>query len=141
MLKEYNFKKEPILSPDHQETTIQTEDFHKIMRLANSSLNCSCSASMETAKITTTTESGLSGLDHHHYHDQRQFITNPQVQNYPGSEPQSIQTQLSVLLSLEPQFGCEKLRLATNTTASPLSFLSSRLSQFTKATKLFSTRD
>src|SRR3990167_1197553 len=105
MLKTYNFKKQPVFSGDYQETTIQTEDFHKIMRLANSSLNCTCGGSADLP------------------------------QQFSGSAHQD----LAVLLSLEHKFGTPKLRSAANNQGSPLSFLSSRLSQFTKATKLFST--
>src|SRR3990167_8116938 len=107
MLKTYNFKKQPVFSGDYQETTIQTEDFHKIMRLANSSLNCTCGGSADL----------------------------------PQQSSGSAHQDLAVLLSLEHKFGTPKLRSAANNQGSPLSFLSSRLSQFTKATKLFSTRD
>src|SRR3990167_9396762 len=141
MLKVYEFKSQPVFSRDFQETTIQTEDFHKIMRLANSSLNCTCSApikpSQDPAAVKITPG---SAHDRHHFQDQRQCISRD-VNNYPGSEPQSIQTQSAPALSLERAFGAGKLNDATNSNASPLSFLSSRLSQFTKATKLFSTRD
>src|SRR3990167_4842266 len=133
MLKAYNFKRQPVFSIDYQETTIQTEDFHKIMRLANSSLNCACGASADLPQLNIA-ERAPSGSVHHHYqnyNDQRQYVI-PLVQNYPGPEPQSIQTQLAMLLSLEQQFSSQKLRSAANNNASPLSFLSSRLSQFTK---------
>src|SRR3990167_3266040 len=139
MLKSYKFQSQPVFSVDYQETTIQTEDFHKIMRLANSSLNCTCASSANIPHFSTVTKEA-SGSVHNHFHDQRQYII-PHVNNFPGSEPQPIQTQLSMLLSLEQKFGSQKLRAAANNNASPLSFLSSRLSQFTKATKLFSTRD
>src|SRR3990167_901321 len=139
MLKGYVFKRPPVFSFDYQETTIQTEDFHKIMRLANSSLNCTCSASADLPQQNIA-EKASSGSLHHDFHDQRQFVI-PHAHHYQGSEPQSIQTQLSALLSLEQKFGSQKLGEAANDKASPLSFLSSRLSQFTKATKLFSTRD
>src|SRR3990167_4569444 len=102
MLRAYNLKRQPVFSIDYQETTIQTEDFHKIMRLANSSLNCTCSASADLPQQNIA-ERAPSGSVHHHlhqhhhqlYNDQRQYVT-PHVQNYPGPEPQSIQTQLSM---------------------------------------------
>src|SRR3990167_10276140 len=110
MLKGYVFKRQPVFSIDYQETTIQTEDFHKIMRLANSSLNCTCSASTDLPQQNIA-EKAPSGSIHYNqnYYYQRQYVF-PHVQYYPGPEPKSIQTQLSALLSLEQSFGSQKLR-------------------------------
>src|SRR3990167_2103637 len=140
MLKTYKLKKEPVFSEDYQETTIQTEDFHKIMRLANSYLNCP-QASEELPGLDAgrdpTNLGGETGSHHHHYHDQRQFIGS-HFHQIAGSEPQP---KLAALRSLVEQFQSSIFFGFPVCYGSPLSFLSSRLSQFTKATRIFTTRD
>ena len=154
MLKQYQFIKAPVFSPDYQETTILTEDFHKIMKLANNSLNCTfCPREGMPTEIDivipTAIESSQSRslrLSPGKVANQgmatppRQFMSARSLfclKSEPPVQPQRV-THEVFIAKFRPHIfdGLEGYQ-----DDSPLSFLSSRLSQFTKATRIFTTRD
>src|SRR3990167_755709 len=139
LLDTYLFRENPKLSPDYRRVLLLREDFENLLKLAN--------AWLQQRSKQTTTEPKVADHSGNIYicNDQRQFITNHyhQTQNKPslpenGSLPLD-ETVRPPSPAMTGSLGCFEFKQINPN--SPLSFLSSRLSQFTKATRIFTTRD
>src|SRR3990167_4308783 len=136
----YSFKEQPKISPDFQKVLLLREDFENLLKLANAWLE---QRVKETEGLRLPV--GNSG-NIYICNDQRQFITNHYHQNQVRPSVDADQATLPLaetvgLTKAAHQRSSRVFRFAQISPSSPLSFLSSRLSQFTKATRIFTTRD
>src|SRR3990167_7846644 len=140
MQQDYKFKQKPKFSTDSKEVTLLVEDFQDIMEIVHHANKESPIPGKSTPTQATTNDKVTvqqtprprcpNGPDSYFARPRQRLI--PKLWEQINSPP-------PVYDQVEPEIFEEYMTQTKNN--SPLSFLSSRLSQFTKATKLFSTRD
>src|SRR3990167_2979683 len=140
MQQDYKFKQKPKFSTDSKEVTLLVEDFQDIMEIVHHANEESPIPGKSTPTQATTNDKVTV-----------QQTPRPRCPNGPDAylarprprlQPKllkPVEIESPVYEQVEPEIFERYMDETKNN--SPLSFLSSRLSQFTKATKLFSTRD
>src|SRR3990167_1739814 len=139
MQQDYKFKQKPKFSTDSKEVTLLVEDFQDIMEIVSDVIQEFPIPGKSTPTQATTNDKVTvqqtprprcpNGPD--------TYLARPRPKLLPKFEETEIESP--VYEQVEPEIFEQFMDETKNN--SPLSFLSSRLSQFTKATKLFSTRD
>src|SRR3990167_7924369 len=139
MQQDYKFKQKPKFSTDSKEVTLLVEDFQDIMEIVSRVQQEIANPGKSTPTQATTNDKVTV-----------QQTPRPRCPNGPdtysagpgsGCQPRTTETGIEspVYEQVEPQIFERYMDETKNN--SPLSFLSSRLSQFTKATRIFTTRD
>ena len=126
----FKFRQQPQPSPNNGEITLLAEDFQDIMDIVSKSGFCTCGARTNPPKPA----SGITIITKNY--DQRTVIAP--IHNHPSAPAPPLASKECFAKSLRSNIFDS---LPSNLKASPLSFLSSRLSQFTKATRIFTTND
>src|SRR3990167_6785103 len=139
MQQDYKFKQKPKFSTDSKEVTLLVEDFQDIMEIVHHPLHDFPITGKSTPTQATTNDKVTvqqtprprcpNGPD--------TYLACPRVTYRPRLLEES--TEPPVYEQVEPEIFETYMDETKNN--SPLSFLSSRLSQFTKATRIFTTRD
>src|SRR3990167_5625337 len=135
MLQEtYNFKKKPIISSDSCQVVLLREDFENLLNLANLWLKQHAVRTPMPKKAHERTPSS----NMHNVIDLRMLLN---VES--GYQEPAPSNQLASLIGKfqPPKVYATMFKAFCPKIKYPLSFLSSRLSQFTKATRIFTTRD
>src|SRR3990167_7944252 len=136
MQQDYKFKQKPKFSTDSKEVTLLVEDFQDIMEIVSRVQQEIANPGKSTPTQATTNDKVTV-----------QQTPRPRCPNGPSTYQASpTKTYLSsapkadpVWDQVQPEIFEDYMSKTKN--YSPLSFLSSRLSQFTKATRIFTTRD
>src|SRR3990167_173535 len=139
MQQDYKFKQKPKFSTDSKEVTLLVEDFQDIMEIVSRVQQEIANPGKSTPTQATTNDKVTvqqtprprcpNGPD--------TYLARPMPKHgpkFPEETPPS-----PVYEQVEPDIFERYMDETKNN--SPLSFLSSRLSQFTKATRIFTTRD
>src|SRR3990167_8277607 len=139
MQQDYKFKQKPKFSTDSKEVTLLVEDFQDIMEIVSRVQQEIANPGKSTPTQATTNDKVTvqqtprprcpNGPD--------TYLACPRVTYRPRLLEES--TEPPVYEQVEPEIFETYMDETKNN--SPLSFLSSRLSQFTKATRIFTTRD
>src|SRR3990167_9317861 len=139
MQQDYKFKQKPKFSTDSKEVTLLVEDFQDIMEIVSRVQQEIANPGKSTPTQATTNDKVTV-----------QQTPRPRCPNGPDTysaiprpryQQRFLQSEVKspVYQQVEPEIFDKYMEETKNN--SPLSFLSSRLSQFTKATRIFTTRD
>ena len=139
------FKVQPALVKGFNTVVLLREDFENLLNLANLWLSHNPEDQYHKISSSTSATSNEDSGNIYICNDQRQFITN-HFHYSMGTEEEFSATNFKNFVDWhlkdnELKLDSPILGSLLSKSGSPLSFLSSRLSQFTKATRIFTTRD
>ena len=142
MQQDYKFKQKPKFSTDSKEVTLLVEDFQDIMEIVSRVQQEIANPGKSTPTQATTNDKVTVQQTPRPRCDDSytSYLACPQPRYRPKiTEHELVNPDPPVYDQVEP--GIFETYMDDTKNNSPLSFLSSRLSQFTKATRIFTTRD